>query len=98
MPWLRDVRRKVGDHCHFWPFDGWNVPTGKSCVVEVYPSLFSKRYPREDRETHQQDAYAVASWLRRIDENGSLHSYFAPSMDTEERRIAEIEGWILGVM
>ena len=53
-------------------------------------------YPREDRESHQQDAYAVARWLRRVDEDGSLHSFFEPSLNTEERRVAELEGWILG--
>lgn len=98
LPWLRHVRRKVEDQCHFWPFDGWDVPTGKSCVVEVYPSMFSKRYPREEREPHQQDAYAVARWLRRVDEDGSLLGFLEPSLNTEERRVAEIEGWILGVM
>ncbi len=46
LPWLRYIRRKVGDKCHFWPFDGWDVAAGKSCVVEVYPSIFSKRFPR----------------------------------------------------
>jgi len=40
----------------------------------------------------------VARWLRRVDEDGSLHSFFEPSLNTEERRVAELEGWILGVM
>ena len=98
LPWLRYVRRKVEERCFFWPFDGWEVPAGKSCMVEVYPSIFAKRYPREDRESHQQDAYAVASWLRRVDDEGSLQSSLKPSLNTEERRMAKIEGWILGVM
>lgn len=97
LPWLRYIRRKVGDKCHFWPFDGWDVPTGKSCVVEVYPSLFSKRFPRDDRDSHQQDAFAVAKWLHQVDENGWLPQFLAPSMQTEDRRIAQVEGWILGV-
>ncbi len=32
IPWLRFVRMRVGDRIHFWPFDGWKVPPGKSAV------------------------------------------------------------------
>src|SRR5262249_54846432 len=38
IPWLRFLRKNLGDRVHFWPFDGWKVPPGKSAVVEVYPA------------------------------------------------------------
>jgi hypothetical protein len=37
IPWLRFLRMNLGDRIHFWPFDGWTLPPGKSAVVEVYP-------------------------------------------------------------
>ena len=45
IPWLRFLRKRVGDRVHFWPFDGWRVPPGKSAVVEVYPALWSHSFP-----------------------------------------------------
>src|SRR5262249_49839483 len=49
LPWLRHIRRQVGDQVHFWPFDGWDVPLGRSAVVEVYPALWSRSFERESR-------------------------------------------------
>ena len=43
IPWLRRINHEVGERVHFWPFDGWEIPAGKSVFVEVYPSLFRKR-------------------------------------------------------
>ena len=39
IPWLRFIRQRLRDRVHFWPFDGWDIPAGRSAVVEVYPSL-----------------------------------------------------------
>jgi hypothetical protein len=39
LPWLRYLRRELGGKVHFWPFDGWDVPHGRSVLAEVYPSL-----------------------------------------------------------
>ncbi|MEJ2286482.1 MAG: hypothetical protein P8X85_23135 [Desulfobacterales bacterium] len=39
LPWLRYLRQRLGDRVHFWPFDGWEIPAGRSAVVEVYPSM-----------------------------------------------------------
>jgi hypothetical protein len=83
---------------HFWPFDRWKVPQGSSVVVEVYPSLWTRRFEREGRDGDEQAAYAVAAWLQRADQNGSLVSYRNPPLTPEERGIAKIEGWILGVV
>jgi len=97
IPWLCFLSMRVGDRVNFWPFDGWTVPPGKSAVVEVYPALWSHSFPRDGRDSHQQDAYATAQWLRRGDEDGSLGRFFSPSLTEPERKVAEIEGWILGI-
>lgn len=97
IPWLRYIRNRVGDRVHFWPFDGWEVPSGKSAVVEVYPALWSHSFPRDGRDSHQQDAYATAEWFRRSDQEGSLERFFSPSLTAHERTVAKIEGWILGI-
>lgn len=39
IQWLLYLRNRLPDRTHFWPFDGWQLPTGKSAVVEVYPAL-----------------------------------------------------------
>ena len=99
LPWLLFLREHCGDRVHFWPFDGWDVPVGKSVVVEVYPSLWMRRFPNDDQRTgDQQAAYAVAGWLRRADADGSLAMFFHPPLKPEERALAKAEGWILGVM
>ncbi len=66
--------------------------------MEVYPSIFRQRYPREDRTTDEQDAYATARWLKQTCERGFLGNYLNPLLTDEERRTAELEGWILGIM
>jgi hypothetical protein len=98
IPWLRFLRMKAGDRVHFWPFDGWQIPPGKSVVAEVYPALWSHSFPRDGRNSDQQDAYAAAEWLRRSDLDGSLDRFLNPSMTEQERKVAEIEGWILGIV
>ncbi len=97
LPWLRFIREQCGKQVHFWPFDGWEIPTGRSVVAEVYPSLWMRRFPAEDRNGDQQAAYAVAAWLRRADTDGSLARYLNPSLEPQERTLAQVEGWILGV-
>jgi len=39
----------------------------------------------------------VAEWLRTADANGALASALRPALDADDRKLAEIEGWILGV-
>ncbi len=97
LPWLLYLRNRLKKRIHFWPFDGWKIPEGKSVLAEVYPSLWSKSYPREQRDQDQQDAYSIAAWMRQADANGSLAGYFDPHLVADERKLAEIEGWILGV-
>lgn len=97
LPWLRYLRQALPHRVHFWPFDGWEIPTGRSVVAEVYPALWSRTLAREGRTSDQHDAYAVATWLREADANGSLARFFNPLLDPEERVVAAVEGWILGV-
>ena len=96
LPWLLYLRRRLGGRLHFWPFDGWRVPAGRSTVVEVYPSLWNRNYPHEDRTPDQHDAYTVAAWLRDADLTGSLPTFLEPPLEPPIRTVAEIEGWILG--
>ena len=97
IPWLRYIRQNAKWHVHFWPFDGWTPPANCSVIAEVYPALWNRTFPLEQRTSDQQDAYATAEWLRRADANGSLEKFFCPELDSHHRKTAEIEGWILGV-
>ena len=97
IPWLRFIRRELGDRVHFWPFDGWNVADGRSVIAEVYPALWSRTFAREGRTGDQHDAWTTAAWLSRADRDGSLAGFLDPSLTPPERRVARVEGWILGV-
>jgi hypothetical protein len=98
LPWLRYLRNQLKDGVHFWPFAGWEIPADKSALVEVYPSLWSKSYPREGRTPDQHDAYVAATWLRQVDMDGNLGRFLKPDMLPGEYPVAQVEGWILGVM
>jgi hypothetical protein len=97
LPWLRCLKQKLGPRVHFWPFDGWMVPRGRSAIVEVYPSLWSRSLPREGRTPDQHDAFSVSAWLREADAEGKLAEFLDPHLQPSERKVAEIEGWILGI-
>jgi hypothetical protein len=98
IPWLRYIRQQAKDRVHFWPFDGWGVPPNRSVVAEVYPALWSRAFPSTGQTSDQQDAFATARWLRRADTYGSLEKFFHPELGLHERKAAEIEGWILGIL
>lgn len=97
IPWLKRIRDEVGDRVHIWPFDGWQPPVGKSVIAEVYPSIFRNRYEREGRTPDERDAYATARWLSESAARGALDRYFSASLTIEERRVADLERWILGI-
>jgi hypothetical protein len=97
IPWLRFIRQRLGQRVHFWPFDGWDIPAGRSAIAEVYPSLWNRSCAREDRNGDQHDAYCIAAWLSRADRDRSLAAYLTPDLTPLERAIAQVEGWILGV-
>ncbi len=98
LPWLRAIRQRLGGSVHFWPFDGWTIPEGRSAIVEVYPSLWTKRFPPEGRNGHQHDAYCVAAWIAKEDRSGRLGAFLNPDLSELERSLAAVEGWILGVL
>lgn len=97
IPWLRFIRQQLGSHVHFWPFDGWTAPEGRSVIAEVYPALWNRSFPRQGRTPDQHDAFSIAAWMAHADSNGSLAIYFSPDLTPPERTVAQVEGWILGV-
>ncbi|MCU0797128.1 MAG: hypothetical protein MUF31_14480 [Akkermansiaceae bacterium] len=97
IPWLRYLRKELGPRLHFWPFDGWEPSAGRSVIAEVYPSLWSKSYPREDRSPDQHDAYSVARWMREKDAVDELDGHFCPALNPFLKGAAQVEGWILGI-
>ncbi len=97
IPWLRFIRQRLGSRVHFWPFDGWDIPAGRSAIAEVYPALWSRTFEREGRTADQQNAYCIAAWLSHADRNGTLAAFLRPDLTPPERILAEVEGWILGV-
>ena len=97
IPWLRFIRQRLGDRVHFWPFDGWDIPAGRSAIAEVYPAVWSRSFAREGRDGDQHDAYCIAAWLSRADRTGSLAAFLNPDLSPPDRTLAQVEGWILGV-
>ena len=97
IPWLRFIRQRLGAAVHFWPFDGWDIPSGRSAIAEVYPALWSRNYATEGRTGDQHDAFSIAAWLSRADRDGSLAAFLKPDLTPPERAVAQVEGWILGV-
>ena len=97
LPWLLYLRRQMGDRVHFWPFDGWEIPAGRSVLAEVFPALWSRDFAPEGCSADQHDAYSAAAWIRRADLDGSLTELLNPNLAPKERKLARIEGWILGI-
>ena len=98
IPWLRYLRQKLADKIDFWPFDGWEFTAGRSVIAEVYPSLWSRGFARDERSQDQHDAYSAARWLRQADLDGRISAFMTPSLTFAQRTLAQVEGWILGVM
>jgi hypothetical protein len=97
IPWLRFIRQRLGERVHFWPFDGWDIPAGRSAIAEVYPRLWSRRFEPENPTGDRHDAYSIAAWLCRADHDGSLAAFLKPVLMPSDRTLAQVEGWILGV-
>lgn len=97
LPWLLYLRRQLGKRAHFWPFDGWNPLPQTSVIAEIYPALWSRSFPNEGRNGHQQDAYSIARWMQERDLAGELCAEFEPTLSPPVRAVAQVEGWILGV-
>jgi hypothetical protein len=97
IPWLRFLRQHLGSRVHFWPFDGWQVPIGKSAIVEVYPALWCRAFDRADRTPDQHDAFSIAAWMAMADRNGTLAEFLQPKLSASEVAAGRSEGRILGV-
>jgi len=99
LPWLLWLREILASsaHVHFWPFDGFEVPEGKSVIVEAYPALYKRRFPKADRSSDEYDAYSIAAWMREADRREIIDRYFSPPLTLPERNQVKLEGWILGV-
>jgi hypothetical protein len=97
IPWLRFIRQRSANRVHFWPFDGWDIPKGRSAIAEVYPSLWRRGFAPEGRTSDQHDAFCIAAWLARADSDGTLAGFLKPDLLPGERAVAQVEGWILGV-
>ena len=76
----------AGRRVHFWPFDGWEIPAGRSAIAEVYPALWSRGFVNEDRTGDQHDAYSIAAWLSRADRDGSLAAFLQARSDAPRAR------------
>ena len=97
LPFLWELRKALPKpKVHFWPFDGWEVPSGKSCLVEAYPNLYHKYYPREGSYTGDEwDAYVTAKRMRDADQKGNLKALLNPVLPDSVKAAAQYEGWIL---
>ena len=97
LPWLLWLRQAAEARVHFWPFDGFDVPEGRSVIAEAYPALYKRRYEKADRTPDEHDAWSIAAWLKDADQRGILGNYFNPPLTLPEQKQARLEGWILGV-
>ena len=99
IPWLRFLRNHPAllGKAHFWPFDGFTIPRRISVIVEVYPSIFRRRFPKIYKSGDEHDAYSIVRWLQEMDVRGVLSQYFNPPLTKKEKDQAKLEGWILGV-
>ena len=99
IPWLRFLRNhsELSGKVHFWPFDGFTIPHRISVVVEVYPSIFRRRYTKFYPSGDEHDAYCITRWLQEMDKRGVLSQYFNPPLTKDEMDQAKLEGWIFGV-
>lgn len=96
LPWVWRLRETV-PRLQVWPFDGWLPAEGVSVLVEGYPSLWNRTWPREGRTPDQHDAWTLARTLAEADAEGRLEAWFEPVLSPEESAQARVEGWILGL-
>ncbi len=98
IPWLRYIRQHAKDHVHFWPFDGWSVLPGRSVVAEVYPSCGANHSRAQDEPRTSKMPTRLPNGCGGRIGDGSLERFLCPELEPNERKTAEIEGWIFGVV
>jgi hypothetical protein len=76
-----------------WPFDGWDMLPETNLICEIYPALYNKGL-KGDRE----DALASAQWFAGNRKVNTLAEQFRPQLNATERRRAQTEGWVPGVL
>jgi hypothetical protein len=64
IPWLRFIRERLGSKVHFWPFEGWDIPAGRSAIAEIYPALWSRCFANEGRTDDQHTPSASPPGFR----------------------------------
>ena len=62
-----------------------------------WPGNTAASYPRANRTGDQHDAFSIAAWLSQANQDGSLPGFLQPDLAPQEKVIAQVEGWILGV-
>ncbi len=97
LPWLCRLRETV-PRLQVWPFDGWLPAEDVSVLAEGYPSLWNREWPRAGRTPDQHDAWTLARTLATADAEGRLEAWFGPALEPGERAVAQVEGWILGLV
>lgn len=94
LPWLDHIRGACPT-VHIWPFDGWEIPTGTSAIVEVRPAMWKGLYDQAARTSAQHRAFTSASWLRDADMDGRMSEALSPELPPSVAACAQLEGWIL---
>ena len=61
------------------------IRKGRSVIAEVFPPMLRNWYAREDRTVDQQDAYAVARWLKEMDAAMTLDENVFWATDDRQR-------------
>jgi hypothetical protein len=105
IPWLQYLRTHpdlIG-RLHFWPFDGWIPKEGCSVIAEVYPSIWNKNWEKYLPSQDQHDAFVIVKALCAYNQLGQLSQLFDPEqwsrtrLSDYEKKLACVEGWILGL-
>ena len=68
------------------------------CDCRSLPSLMEQELPLGGTELSPARCFlSYAEWMRREDARGTLTQFFTPELQPNERKTAEVEGWILGI-
>ena len=64
LPWLRYLRSEVGHRVHFWPFDGWAIPAGRSArqPARSYTEGYEDRSIKSARDAAFTSTPALLLW------------------------------------
>ena len=66
IPWLLELRcqPQLRSRVHFWPFNGFDVPGGKSMIAEMHPAVFRNRCGQPgSRSRDEHGAYSATAWV-----------------------------------